>query len=79
MVLLYASRYDNIHAVVNVSGCYDLKRGVEEMMDKVKKDGFVDIENNTGSVAFRLTEESLMDLLSINMDEECLKIPRECR
>ncbi|XVF88767.1 hypothetical protein PTKIN_Ptkin19aG0078100 [Pterospermum kingtungense] len=84
VVLLYASRYHDIHTVVNVSGRYDLKKGIEErlgkdFMDRIKKDGFVDIKNKKGSVEFRVTEESLMDRLSIDMHEACLKIPRECR
>ncbi|XP_021275517.1 uncharacterized protein LOC110410225 isoform X3 [Herrania umbratica] len=70
--------------VVNVSGRYDLKKGIEERfgkdaMDRIKKDGFVDIKNKTGSVEFRVTEKSLMERLSIDMHEACLKIPRECR
>ncbi|XWS26687.1 hypothetical protein CRYUN_Cryun26dG0051600 [Craigia yunnanensis] len=84
VVLLYASKYHDIHTVINVSGRYDLKKGIEErlgkdFMDRIKKDGFVDINNKTGSVKFRVSKESLMDRLSIDMYEACLKIPRECR
>lgn len=54
MVLLYASRYHDIHTVINVSGRYDLKKGIEErlgkeFMDRIKKDGFVDIKNKKGN------------------------------
>ncbi|KAE8700330.1 translation machinery-associated protein 22 [Hibiscus syriacus] len=84
VVLVYASKYDDIHTVVNVSGRYDLKKGVEERfgkgsMDKIKDDGYIDIKNKEGSVEFRVTKESLMDRLSLDMHETCFKIPRECR
>ncbi|EOY30430.1 hypothetical protein QUC31_020277 [Theobroma cacao] len=84
VVLLCASKYHDIHTVVNVSGRYDLKKGVEERfgkdaVDRIKKDGFVDIKDKTGSVEFRVTEKSLMERLSTDMHEACLKIPRECR
>ncbi|XP_022729438.1 uncharacterized protein LOC111284773 [Durio zibethinus] len=84
VVLLYASKYHDIHTVVNVSGRYDLRKGIEErlgkdFMDRIKKNGFVDIKNKTGSVEFRVTEASLMDRLNIDMREACLKIPGECR
>ena len=57
MVLLYASKYHDIHTVVNVSGRYDLKKGVEErlgkdFMDRIQKEGFVDIKNKTGNFYF---------------------------
>ncbi|OMO67281.1 hypothetical protein CCACVL1_20640 [Corchorus capsularis] len=88
VVLLYASKYHDIHTVINVSSRYNLKKGIEgpfakgflgkDFMDRIKKDGFVDVKNQTGTNEFRVTLESLMDQLSINMHEECLKIPREC-
>ncbi|KAB2079855.1 hypothetical protein ES319_A05G031300v1 [Gossypium barbadense] len=82
VVLLYASKYHDIHTVVNVSGRYDLKKGIEErfgkdFMDRIQ-DGFVDIKNKKG-VEYRVTKESLMERLSLDMHEVCLKIPRECR
>ncbi|XVE54071.1 hypothetical protein DITRI_Ditri03aG0052500 [Diplodiscus trichospermus] len=84
VVLLYASKYHDIHTVVNVSGRYDLKKGIEErlgkhFMNRINTDGFVDVKNKTGSVLFRVSKESLMDRLSTDMHEACLKIPRECR
>lgn len=54
MVLLYASKYRDIQIVVNVSGRYDLKRGIaerlgEDFMEKIKKDGYIDVKNKTGN------------------------------
>jgi len=45
VVLLYASKYHDIHTVVNVSGRYDLTKGIEErlgkdFMQRIKEDGF---------------------------------------
>lgn len=53
-MLLYASKYHDIRTVVNVSGRYDLKKGIAERLGKdfmelIKKEGFVDIKNNTGN------------------------------
>jgi uncharacterized protein len=48
-VLLYASKYHDIKTVVNLSGCYDLKAGIEERLGKdylerIRKDGFIDVK-----------------------------------
>ncbi|KAL6220986.1 hypothetical protein ACLB2K_008739 [Fragaria x ananassa] len=79
-VLLYASKYHDIPTVVEASAHYDPKKGIEKLlgkdfMEKIKKDGFIDI----GSANFRVTEESLMDRLSTDMHESCLKIDKDCR
>ncbi|PPD80956.1 hypothetical protein GOBAR_DD22106 [Gossypium barbadense] len=84
VVLLYASKYQDIHIVVNVSGRYDLKRGIaerlgEDFMEIIKKDGHIDVKNKTGGVEYRVTEEALMDSLRTDMHEACLKIDKECR
>ncbi|VVA10337.1 PREDICTED: putative uncharacterized [Prunus dulcis] len=84
VVLLYASKYHGIRTVVNVSGRYDLQRGIEERLGKdfvetIKKEGYLDVKNKTGDVSYRVTEESLMDRLSTDMHEACLQIDKECR
>ncbi|XP_052199045.1 uncharacterized protein LOC127806083 isoform X2 [Diospyros lotus] len=84
VVLLYASKYHDITTVVNVSGRYNLKRGIEERMGKdfferVTKDGYFDVKSKTGEVVYRVTEESLMDRLNTNMHEACLQIDKNCR
>ncbi|XP_034700646.1 uncharacterized protein LOC117925686 isoform X1 [Vitis riparia] len=84
VVLLYASKYHDIQMVLNVSGRYNLKRGIDERLGKdfferIKKDGFIDVKNKTGSVNYRVTEKSLMDRLSTDMHEACLKIEKGCR
>ncbi|KAL2455749.1 alpha/beta-Hydrolases superfamily protein [Abeliophyllum distichum] len=84
VVLLYASKYHDIHAVVNVSGRYDLKKGIEErlgkdFLERITKDGFIDVKGSTGEVNYRVTKESLMDRLNTNMHEACLSIDERCR
>ncbi|KAK7329682.1 hypothetical protein VNO77_23857 [Canavalia gladiata] len=83
VVLLYASKYHDIRTVVNLSGRYDLKTGVEERfgkdyMERIRKDGFIDVKRS-GSFDYRVTMESLMDRFNTNMHEACLKIEKECR
>ncbi|KAE8658171.1 hypothetical protein F3Y22_tig00116974pilonHSYRG00077 [Hibiscus syriacus] len=81
VVLLYASKYRDIHIVVNVSGRYDLKRGLteifgEDYMEKFE-DGYINLKR--GGVEYRVPEEDLMDYLRIDIREACLKIDKECR
>ncbi|KAM1479176.1 hypothetical protein ACFX2I_026503 [Malus domestica] len=83
-VLLYASTYHDIRTVVNISGRYELKKGIEERLGKdfmevIKKEGFIDVKNKSGDGSYRVTEESLMDRLSTDMHKSCLQIDKECR
>lgn len=53
VVLLYASKYHEIKTVVNLSGRYDLKAGIEERLGKdylerIRKDGFFDVKRSSG-------------------------------
>ncbi|KAI4380360.1 hypothetical protein MLD38_006559 [Melastoma candidum] len=82
VVLLYASKFQDIEVVVNVSGRYNLNRGIEERLGKdymetVEKVGFLDVESRQG--VYRVTKGSLMDRLSTDMHEACLKIDKSCR
>lgn len=59
VVLLYASKYHDIKAVVNLSGRYDLKDGIEERlgkgyMERIKEDGFIDVKR-PGNLSFSHT------------------------
>ncbi|KAG9135597.1 hypothetical protein Leryth_002327 [Lithospermum erythrorhizon] len=83
-VLLYASKYHDILAVVNVSGRYQMDRGIkerlgEDFLERLKKDGFIDMKNEAGEVEYRVTEESMMERLNTNMHEACLLISDKCR
>lgn len=57
VVLLYASKYHDIPAVINLSGRYDLKVGIQErfgkdIWEKLKKDGYIDVKTKTGNFWF---------------------------
>ncbi|XP_004507939.1 uncharacterized protein [Cicer arietinum] len=83
-VLLYASKYHDIKTVVNLSGRYDLKAGLEghlgnKFMERIREEGFIELKTKSGNAAYRITEESLKDRLNINMHEACLQIDKECR
>lgn len=53
MVLLYASMYHDVPIVINCSGRFALDRGIEgrlgkEFMQRIKRDGFIDVKDKTG-------------------------------
>ncbi|RID58481.1 hypothetical protein BRARA_F01781, partial [Brassica rapa] len=72
VVLLYASKYcndGNVRNVVNISGRYDLKKGIrlgDGYLERIKEQVLV-------------TEESLMERLETDMHEACLKIDKQVR
>ena len=68
MVLLYASKYHDIRTVVNLSGRYDMKRGIDErfgknFMERVRKDGFIEVKNSSGKLSFNWSHVSMPQLL----------------
>ncbi|KAJ4797232.1 Alpha/beta-Hydrolases superfamily protein [Rhynchospora pubera] len=82
VVLIYACTYDDVKMVLNLSGRFDLINGVkerfgEELLQKMERDGFIDMKDTKGT--YRVTKDSLMDRLNINMAEEVKKIKEECR
>ncbi|KAG6523801.1 hypothetical protein ZIOFF_013688 [Zingiber officinale] len=84
VVVLYASKYADAHTVINISGCFDFKRGIENVLgqdylQRIKIDGFIDVMDKNGKFAFRVTEESLMGILNFDMHAACLSIDKTCR
>ncbi|OVA08158.1 hypothetical protein BVC80_1721g14 [Macleaya cordata] len=84
VVLLYASKYHDVRTIVNVSGRFNLEGGIEvrlgkDFLQRIKKDGFIDVKDRTGKVVYRVTEESLMDRLTTDMHPACLSIRKDCR
>ncbi|XP_058224637.1 putative uncharacterized protein YDL057W isoform X1 [Rhododendron vialii] len=87
VVLLYASMYNDVCNVVNISGRFDLKRGIEgrlgkDFLERIKQHGFIDVKNRRGelsNVEYCVTEESLMDRLTTDTHAACLSIPHSCR
>lgn len=56
MVLLYASMYNDVCKVVNISGRFDLKRGIEgrlgkDSLERIKQHGFIDVKNRRGELS----------------------------
>lgn len=55
MVLLYASKYNDICTVVNISGRFHLERGIEGRLgqgylQRIKQHGFIDVKNRKGKL-----------------------------
>ncbi|KAL9294186.1 putative feruloyl esterase [Arabidopsis thaliana] len=50
VVLLYASKYHDIPNVINLSGRYDLKKGIgerlgEDFLERIKQQGYIDVKD----------------------------------
>ncbi|XP_073154541.1 uncharacterized protein [Henckelia pumila] len=84
VVLIYASKYHDVAAVVNVSGRYHLDRGLDKLLgadfeEQIKKHGYIDIGDGETRGVKRVTKESLMERLNVKMHEVCLSIDKSCR
>lgn len=84
VVLLYASMYHDVSTVINISGRFDLKRGIEDRLGKdymrrIAEYGFIDVTDKIGGFLYRVTKESLEDRLSTDMHAACLSIDQNCR
>ncbi|XP_057958356.1 uncharacterized protein LOC131151134 isoform X1 [Malania oleifera] len=84
VVLLYASRYNDVRMVVNISGRFNLQQGIEgrlgkNFFQKIKQKGFIDVYNKRGKFEFRVTKESLMERLTTDSPAACQLIRKECR
>ncbi|XP_061965233.1 uncharacterized protein LOC133689392 isoform X2 [Populus nigra] len=84
VVLLYASKYNDVHTVVNISGRFNLEKGMEGRLGKdfllrLKEHGYIDVFNRKGKFEYRVTEESLKDRLTTDIHAVCLLIQQECR
>ncbi|GLT85548.1 hypothetical protein SLE2022_037360 [Rubroshorea leprosula] len=84
VVLLYASKYNDVSIVVNISGRFNLERGMEgrlgkDFLQRIKQDGFIDVKNRKGKFEYRVTEESLIDRLTTDTCAACGLIHQDCR
>uniref|UniRef100_A0A0E0JKD9 Serine aminopeptidase S33 domain-containing protein n=1 Tax=Oryza punctata TaxID=4537 RepID=A0A0E0JKD9_ORYPU len=84
VVVLYASIYDDVRMVVNLSGRFHLERGIEErlgkeFMDIIDKEGYIDVKTKSGKFLYKVTKESLMERLKTDMHAASLSISKECR
>ncbi|XP_026430262.1 uncharacterized protein LOC113326811 isoform X2 [Papaver somniferum] len=51
----------------------------KDYMERIKENGFIDVKDNKGNIRYRVTEESLLQLLAIDMRAVCLSIAKSCR
>lgn len=56
VVVLYAAKYNNISTVVNISGRFDLERGIEgrlgkDFFQRIKQEGYIDVKNKRGKLS----------------------------
>ncbi|PON96023.1 Alpha/beta hydrolase fold [Trema orientale] len=84
VVVLYAAKHNDVHTVVNISGRFDLERGIEgrlgkDFLQRIKQDGFIDVKNKRGKFEYRVTEESLTDRLTTDTRGACKSIDPNCR
>ncbi|OMO86556.1 hypothetical protein COLO4_21072 [Corchorus olitorius] len=84
VVLLYASKYNDVPTVISISGRFNLEKGMEgrlgkDFLQKIKQNGFIDVFNRKGKFEYRVTQESLMDRLSTDTRAACLLIDQNCR
>ncbi|KAH0849656.1 hypothetical protein HID58_096205 [Brassica napus] len=70
VVLLYAPS-------ITISAIKALQSVLGNFLETIKQQGFIDVKD--GKSGYRVTEESLMERLSTDMHEACLKIDKECR
>lgn len=60
VVLLYAAKYRDIGGIINLAGRYDLKSGIEKRLgenylERLKKDGYIDVKTKTGVICIYLS------------------------
>ncbi|XP_050366792.1 uncharacterized protein LOC126785214 isoform X1 [Argentina anserina] len=83
-VILYGAKYRDVPLVVNISGRFNLERGIEgrlgkDYLQRIKQDGFIDVKNKRGTFQYRVTQESLLERLRIDMRAACLSIDQNSR
>lgn len=52
-MLLYASRYNDVETIINISGRFNLERGIEgrlgkDFQNKIDQNGFIDVKSRRG-------------------------------
>uniref|UniRef100_A0A7N0U7U1 Serine aminopeptidase S33 domain-containing protein n=1 Tax=Kalanchoe fedtschenkoi TaxID=63787 RepID=A0A7N0U7U1_KALFE len=82
--LRYASKYNHVRTVVNISGWINLAKVVEAMFGKavfeeIRQKGFVDVKNKKGEVWIHATQEQWMEMQRVDIRSEVLLISEDCR
>jgi len=70
VVLLYGSQYQDVGVIINVSGRYHMKRGIDERfgpenMKKIEEEGFILQNDRLGE--YKVTKESIEERLNLDM------------
>lgn len=83
-VLLYASRYHDVHTIINSSGRFDLTDGLkdrlgEDFLEKIEETGFLDVKDKSGETMYCVTKDTLMERLNTDMKTAASKISNDCR
>eukprot|EP00976_Prorocentrum_cordatum_P008826 176044-Prorocentrum_minimum.AAC.2 len=70
VVLLYGSQYQDVDVIINVSGRYHMKRGIEERfgpenMNKIEAEGFILQKDRLGE--YKVTKESIEERRNLDM------------
>ncbi|XP_044976217.1 uncharacterized protein LOC123443757 isoform X3 [Hordeum vulgare subsp. vulgare] len=73
---LYQEKYD-VAAVVGHSKGIEERLG-KEFLDRINKEGYIDVTNKSGNMLYRVTKESLMERLNTDMRATSLSISKEC-
>jgi pimeloyl-ACP methyl ester carboxylesterase len=71
VVLLYASKYHDIPNVINLSGRYDLKKGIgerlgEDFLERIKQQGYIDVKDGI-VIALRFSCTVIRTLVLLSM------------
>jgi len=83
VVLLYTSQHDDVPLVVNISGRFEMKRGVTErfgadIFQKLEKHGKVEMtqrrEGGGGQFKWTLTKQSMAERMNTDMEAAAQKI-----
>ncbi|CAL4894616.1 unnamed protein product [Urochloa decumbens] len=82
--LLYASQYSDVPSIVNISGRFALERGIDgrlgkNFMQRINKDGYIDVKNRKGEFEYRVSKASLEDRLSTDTLLSSRAISKDCR
>ncbi|CAN6341255.1 unnamed protein product [Urochloa humidicola] len=83
-VLLYASKYSDVPSIVNISGRFALERGIDgrlgrNFMQRINKDGYIDVKNRKGEFEYRVSKASLEDRMSTDTLLSSRAISKACR
>lgn len=74
-MLLYASRYNDVEAIINISGRFNLERGMEgrlgkDFQNRIDRNGFIDVKSRRGRwlLIFYLLCQRLCIFISVCLD-----------